>query len=792
MTAARKPDGSRKDYGYDPLGRLVYLKHNQSVRHIVWDGPHPIMELNDQKTPVKTYLYGDSLDFLIGIRTDRPYYVHLDRLGSVRLVTDAQGRLVGRLDYDPFGGPLPSAELPLDALFFAGRPYDNELGCYDLRQRFYSPELKRFLSRDPFAGTPISPATLNPYVYALNNPVNLKDPNGEFLPLVILGGIAVYSIAVGVSFGAGYLAGTVLYEGGKAVNEFSKDPDKYMHEAVDKAKKPVETVLGSNLSSVQGQDTDNIMDNSPSSIEKTPEGFEKVQQGVKNAQEVVESAVDTAYGGGTKSTLVKEVVNQTNPDSKENVKQHYQNVANYLGEGTKELKGEIVKAGTGALQDEFDKTDIGKHVKDIKDTAEELNPLTKVPGGKTVQDTAANVIQSGIDQAGEVANPKPPPKPASSPSQQTAAQEPSPPANVGSVSPPIIPPVIIPGKGTTNDTDIALYTNAIAIAPPEELVPPPPIPLEFTNMFGPGTAPATPPDKGEKPDDSEDLASSEPTAPTGAMAAATGPDKKPVVDDFIDFLTEIALNDTASDYNTMQGNTQIGQASTSGDGQLQGGKDAVNAAGADAQTVKGQTSTEIAQDDNAAGWGATVGNALQQGFEAGDSAFGGVIGTSLASQAGNSMFGKPPSSSSSGSGSGSSSSSGTTGSSGTTSSGSGVSAGSSTQTAGGTSTTPSSGGGSDSTGGSGTSTTPTPQTQTSGSFTAKLVPSGSSYWIEVTGVSSNNLTATVSGTDGYSASFSGMGSLKSSTIPAGASGVNDTVVTKDLNTGETATFNFVF
>jgi RHS repeat-associated protein len=55
---------------------------------------------------------------------------------------------------------------------------DAESGFYDLRARYYSPGLGRFISRDPLFGSLGSPLSLNRYSYVLNNPTNLTDPSG--------------------------------------------------------------------------------------------------------------------------------------------------------------------------------------------------------------------------------------------------------------------------------------------------------------------------------------------------------------------------------------------------------------------------------------------------------------------------------------------------------------------------------------------------------------------------------------------------------------------------------------
>jgi RHS repeat-associated protein len=49
---------------------------------------------------------------------------------------------------------------------------------YDMRARWYDPETARFLSRDPQPPELYVPQTLNPYAYAVQNPLRYVDPLG--------------------------------------------------------------------------------------------------------------------------------------------------------------------------------------------------------------------------------------------------------------------------------------------------------------------------------------------------------------------------------------------------------------------------------------------------------------------------------------------------------------------------------------------------------------------------------------------------------------------------------------
>ncbi|MGH3678992.1 MAG: toxin TcdB middle/N-terminal domain-containing protein, partial [Natronosporangium sp.] len=132
-----------------------------------------------------------------------------DQLGSVVAVRDANGG-VRAVHYTAYGQPLPGTADDVGDLLFAGRRLDRETGLYYLRMRYYDPVLGRFISPDPLAvvdagSARIRPLALNPYVYALDNPLRFTDVNGlwtfweGFLTILI---VAAVVVATAVTFGA--------------------------------------------------------------------------------------------------------------------------------------------------------------------------------------------------------------------------------------------------------------------------------------------------------------------------------------------------------------------------------------------------------------------------------------------------------------------------------------------------------------------------------------------------------------------------------------------------------------
>src|SRR5271170_6280916 len=122
-------------------------------------------------------LYLDDLFNVTGITGD--FSPLRDALGSVLALTDLSGNVAGTYTYDPYGNTTIPGEDPAQFQYL-GRENDNDdamanpNGIYYLRNRYYSPGLGRFLSRDPsgIAGG------VNLYAYASDDPTDFADPSG--------------------------------------------------------------------------------------------------------------------------------------------------------------------------------------------------------------------------------------------------------------------------------------------------------------------------------------------------------------------------------------------------------------------------------------------------------------------------------------------------------------------------------------------------------------------------------------------------------------------------------------
>ncbi|WP_288496534.1 RHS repeat domain-containing protein [Stenotrophomonas muris] len=104
-------------------------------------------------------------------------YVHTDALGSPVAISDANGAIIERTVYEPYGAVVGGAKG--DRPGFTGHVSDSATGLTYMQQRYYDPEMGRFQSVDPITayGSPLS--AFNRYWYASSGPYKFIDPDGR-------------------------------------------------------------------------------------------------------------------------------------------------------------------------------------------------------------------------------------------------------------------------------------------------------------------------------------------------------------------------------------------------------------------------------------------------------------------------------------------------------------------------------------------------------------------------------------------------------------------------------------
>jgi RHS repeat-associated protein len=119
----------------------------------------------------------DPQGVLLGQRTPaNRYYPIADSLGSIVAVTDKDGNLVGRHDYEPFGTEQGSPAFNSPFRFAAGLYHPNHK-LYKIGARWYDPKLGRWTQPDLIEQVK-EPVEANRYQYAGQDPVNNTDPSG--------------------------------------------------------------------------------------------------------------------------------------------------------------------------------------------------------------------------------------------------------------------------------------------------------------------------------------------------------------------------------------------------------------------------------------------------------------------------------------------------------------------------------------------------------------------------------------------------------------------------------------
>ena len=164
-----------------------------------------------------------------------PFNIGRDVQGSITEVLTADGEIVERFRYDPWGVQLAevaidtcgveavdSLEVILDPVMvdtlavpepwqmaglsvyvgshgYTGHEHIYGLGLINCNARLYDPAIGRFLAPDPLIQDPASTQNFNRYSYCLNNPLKYTDESGEFAfsTMLIVAGVSA------VLFGAG-------------------------------------------------------------------------------------------------------------------------------------------------------------------------------------------------------------------------------------------------------------------------------------------------------------------------------------------------------------------------------------------------------------------------------------------------------------------------------------------------------------------------------------------------------------------------------------------------------------
>jgi RHS repeat-associated protein len=169
-------------FHYDPSGRLLEetTAKGKLIADYVYLNGKPLAMIRKQE------------------HKDETFYYHNDHLGTPKILTDKNKKIVWNAEFDPFGNELDGGDDAdpdkvgegghqyhdggreyirnvINNLRFPGQYYDAETGLHYNYYRDYNPVIGKYIEADPIG---IQKGRNHLYTYAANNPVKHNDPKG--------------------------------------------------------------------------------------------------------------------------------------------------------------------------------------------------------------------------------------------------------------------------------------------------------------------------------------------------------------------------------------------------------------------------------------------------------------------------------------------------------------------------------------------------------------------------------------------------------------------------------------
>jgi RHS repeat-associated protein len=175
---------------YNGLGRLISRTESGGTVRCHYNnaiGLTPIVAEQDENSGQFLCYYiwtpGGSLLYMIDASDNNEVcFFHFDRTGSTLALTDTSGTVTDSYAFAPYGKLLQHNGGKEQPFTFVGkwgvRHHSSGGDCYHMRTRYYDPVTASFLSREPLWPRIWDPKQVNPYQYALANPISYVDSTG--------------------------------------------------------------------------------------------------------------------------------------------------------------------------------------------------------------------------------------------------------------------------------------------------------------------------------------------------------------------------------------------------------------------------------------------------------------------------------------------------------------------------------------------------------------------------------------------------------------------------------------
>lgn len=204
LVRAERSGGPVANYITDPLGRVAKVDRSGGGAPATMRAIGSLFEDHGSFSLRHVYLAGRAIATIRSSagEVDRTAYQVCDHQGSVLIQIDEAGEAIAQQRYTPYGLALDDGSA-LDR--YLGLEREASMGIQRVGARIYSASLGRFVSPDWYilenpTLTASVPQGFNIYSYAINNPVDFKDPSGRFFFIVA-------AVVAAVGFTVGFVSG---------------------------------------------------------------------------------------------------------------------------------------------------------------------------------------------------------------------------------------------------------------------------------------------------------------------------------------------------------------------------------------------------------------------------------------------------------------------------------------------------------------------------------------------------------------------------------------------------------
>jgi RHS repeat-associated protein len=192
-----KTDASGQTFVYDAENKQVQVSNSSGIiGQYFYDGDGKRVKKVVPSTQETTIFVYDASGKMVAeystqlATTPQVSYLTSDHLGSPRINTDANGQVIARHDYQPFGEEIARVSYGADSTKqkFTGYERDNETDLDFAQARMYANRSGRFTTPDSYGpwamtqeekvGFLFEPQQWNRYLYVTNNPLKFTDPLG--------------------------------------------------------------------------------------------------------------------------------------------------------------------------------------------------------------------------------------------------------------------------------------------------------------------------------------------------------------------------------------------------------------------------------------------------------------------------------------------------------------------------------------------------------------------------------------------------------------------------------------